>query len=188
MSVRALKFNCLEPFKTTVGFPVTVGYFKSENRHFTTTLASLSKVRKQIKNKNLKKDPNFKPWEVRIGSHAKKFLKHHKKTRDIDLWNRITLQELSNQLELDVDDVMDVILSLKDVNTDHIDSEHSEISDTKIWNSLANKLHFKYRVTENPNNKQEKANVDKDVYKDPPASVDDMTGDVPHRRLPALRR
>ena len=89
------------------------------------------------------------------------------------------MQELSNQLQLDVDDVMDVILSLKDVNTDHIDSERSEISDTKIWNSLANKLHFKYRVTENPNSKQEKALLDKDVYKDPPASEEDMVSRPP---------
>ena len=179
VSLRAVKFNCLEPLNTIVRVPTIVGHFESENKNFTTS-ASLSKIRKQIKNKNLKKDPNFKPWEVKIGSHTQKFVnKHHKKTRDIDLWKKITLLELSNQLELDVDDVMDVILSLKDVDTDHIDSEHSEISDTKIWNSLANKLHFKYRVTENPNNKQERAHVDKDVYRDPPAREEDMTGRPP---------
>ena len=116
----------------------------------------------------------------RIGSHTKKYVnKHLKKTRDIELWKGITLQQLSEQLELDVDDVLDVILSLKGVNTDYIQSEHSEIRDTKIWSVLANKLQFKFRVTENPSNKHEKVHVDKDVYRDAPAREDEMTGRPP---------
>ena len=116
----------------------------------------------------------------RIGSHTKKYVnKHLKKTRDIELWKGITLQQLSEQLELDVDDVLDVILSLKGVNTDYIQSEHSEIRDTKIWSVLANKLQFKFRVTENPSNKHEKVHVDKDVYRDAPAREDEVTGRPP---------
>ena len=181
VSVRAFKYNCLKPLTASVN--ASLWQSESEQKHFATTasLTQYSKIRKQIKNKNLKKDPNFKPWEMgRIGSHTKKYVnKHLKKTRDIELWKGITLQQLSEQLELDVDDVLDVILSLKGVNTDYIQSEHSEIRDTKIWSVLANKLQFKFRVTENPSNKHEKVHVDKDVYRDAPAREDEMTGRPP---------
>ena len=181
VSVRAFKYNCLKPLTASVN--ASLWQSESEQKHFATTasLTQYSKIRKQIKNKNLKKDPNFKPWEMgRIGSHTKKYVnKHPKKTRDIELWKGITLQQLSEQLELDVDDVLDVILSLKGVNTDYIQSEHSEIRDTKIWSVLANKLQFKFRVTENPSNKHEKVHVDKDVYRDAPAREDEMTGRPP---------
>ena len=48
VSARALRLNCLEPFRTEVKAPLYFGYF--DGRHFTTTSISLSKVRKQIKN------------------------------------------------------------------------------------------------------------------------------------------
>ena len=90
----------------------------STNNHqemkFLSVSASLNgKTRKQVKNKNLKKDPKFFNY-MKIGSYTDKYLqKNVKKSRDLDLWIGITLEQLSQQLELDVDDVMEVILSFE---------------------------------------------------------------------------
>ena len=181
-SIRAVNFCSLETFRQQSSIlPVT---FKENllKQQFSTSpiVNKKTKIRKQIKNKNLKKDPNFNPWEIRTDSHLNKFLnKKVKRTRDIELWTGIKLEELANQLQLSVDDVMEVILSLKNVNTDYIQSEKSEISDKFIWRQLANQLHFKYKIVENPNLKQEKVVIDKDVYKDDPANEEDMVGRPP---------
>ena len=156
----------------------------STNNHqemkFLSVSASLNgKTRKQVKNKNLKKDPKFFNY-MKIGSYTDKYLqKNVKKSRDLDLWIGITLEQLSQQLELDVDDVMEVILSLNQVNTDYIDSEKSEIKNTEIFKELGKRLHFKYRIVKNPDNNQEKTVVDKDVYKDPAPAESELVGRPP---------
>ena len=197
MTIYRLGFNSYQAHRRLglqVGMIRTIKYsFSAENFLFSATTPPVSgdgrsfstsnvvqKTRKQIKNKNLKKDPTFRPCDIRIDSHTNKYMNKHKskKTRDIELWNGITLEEFSQQLEADVDDVMDVILSLKDVDTDSIETEKSEIN-RDLWPILSEKLNFSYRRINPTKKKEEKVLIDKDVYKDPPADEHDLIGRPP---------
>ena len=157
--------------------------FPQQQRSFHTSqvVGKKGKTRKQIKNKNLKKDPDFNPWDTIQDSFVKKFLtKKSKKSRDIELWEGICIEELSAKLELEVDDVLDVVLSLKNVSTDFIEDEKTPINDRKLIQVLAEKLHFKYCFVNNPRKtQQERVLIDKDVKKDPAADESDLVSRPP---------
>ena len=142
-------------------------------------LNSKSKVRKQVKNKALKKDPNYDPTAIKLGSFQDKYKNKVKISRTVDLWYSITLKELASRLEVDVDELFDIVLSLKNVDTDYIVSEDQELCDKKLFNALASKLHYKNNYIENPKKKIDKLQIDKDVKRDPPAAEEDLRSRPP---------
>ena len=150
-------------------------------RHFQTnsSLNAKNKIRKQVKNKALKKDPNYDPTAVKLDSFQNKYKNRVKISRTVDIWDSITLKELAEKLDVDVDELFDVVLSLKNVNTDYIESEEQELCDRNLFNSLAARLHYKNNYIENPKKKHDKLQVDKDVKRDPPAAEEDMIGRPP---------
>ena len=133
-----------------------------------------TRVRKQIKNKALKKDPNFDPRTFKVDSFLEKYKNKVKASRTIDVWDAITIRVLAEKLSVDIDELFEVVLSLKNIDTDYIESEDQELFDRKLLNTLASKLHYKHRYVENPKKKHDKLVIDKDVKKDAPAAEEDL--------------
>ena len=204
MTICRLGLNYKTYFQALYGFPTKSCYFTAVNNSSYKQAPSLSapasvcfqlelrrtlmtsvplsaktKVRKQIKNKALKKDPNFDPRSIKLDSFLEKYKKKVKTTRTIDVWDSITIRELAEQLSVDIDELFDVVLRLENVDTDYIESEEQELFDRKLLNSLATKLHYKNNYVENPKKKHDKLAIDKDVKKDPPAAEKDLKSRPP---------
>jgi len=176
---RICLFNTVEAYvnkQVSLLTPASTWFDADSSRTFVTScpLSAKNKVRKQIKNKALKKDKNFDPKAVRLDSFQDKYKNKVKISKTIDIWDSITLKELAAKLEVDVDELFDVVLSLKNVNTDYIESEDQELNDRNLFNVLAKKLHFKNNYIENPRKKHDRLLIDKDVVRDPPAAESEL--------------
>jgi len=169
-------------FKPVLFNQVSVFGILENQRTFSTTLTCNGggKTRKMIKNKNIRKDPEarekLKIEQRRMTSHVGKYL--NKPTSDVkkvEVWANMSLKDLSEQNNLDVDELFDVVLSLKEVNTDYIESETQPLHNTKLLNVLAKKLNYKNLFIADPNvEKKEKVLVDKDARRSPPPEDKDL--------------
>eukprot|EP00092_Neocalanus_flemingeri_P027609 GFUD01029958.1.p1 GENE.GFUD01029958.1~~GFUD01029958.1.p1 ORF type:complete len:752 (+),score=258.64 GFUD01029958.1:60-2315(+) len=151
-------------------------------RTFSTTLTCSggnNKTRKMIKDKNMKKDPEarekLKNEQRKSSSHLSKYLNKPVSNKTVQVWANMSVKDLSEQTNIDINELFDVVLSFKEVDTDYIDSEDQPLRNIKLLNMLANKLHYKNMFIADPDvGKKEKVLVNKDARRSPPPEEKDL--------------
>ena len=123
-----------------------------------------------IKNKAIKKDPEkLEAYKLTQGSNrggaagALGKLNKIVKSRTVDVWPSMTVTDLSQQLNITVDDVFEQVFKMP-MNTDWLQDEHQPIRSMKLVSFLGGQLHFSLNVVHDPDtDKKEKVVIDRCV-------------------------
>ena len=115
-----------------------------QQRTFSNTLTCYGgKDRKQkmIKNKALKKDPEAKAELKKLERTQRSHLtvtKYGKKSsgKKVEVWDNMSLDQLAEQTDIFVDDLFDLVLDLKFIDTDYIQSESQPLRNSKLLNMI----------------------------------------------------
>jgi len=165
--------------------PVTIPTWYNDMKTISTsTVCFKNKTRKMIKNKAIKKDPEGlqkrKELAGKLRSHFIKYENQQPKGRSVKVWESMSLKDLSDQTGLDVDDLFDVVLNIKQLDTDYIQSETQALNNVPLLNLIAKQLQYKNSFVSDPSSKKkEKTLVDKDVRRSPPPEVKDLVARPP---------
>jgi len=153
------------------------GIFEQQ-KTFSTTLpfyAVKSKTRKMIKNKAIRSDPVARQMLRQVDSPLKKFDKKQNDVKKVEVWSGMSLKDLSEQTNKDVDELFDAVLRLKGIDTDYIESETQPLNNPRLLNLIAKQMSIKFMHIANPNiSKKDKALVDKDIRRSPPPEEKDL--------------
>merc|ERR1719348_2765299 len=87
----------------------------------------------------------------------------------------MSLKDLADQTGKDLDNLFDVVLSMKDIDTDYIQSETQPLNNRELLQKIAKHLHYKNNFIADPKSeKKEKILIDKDARSSPPPEEKDL--------------
>jgi len=158
--------------------------FFEPRRPIATTVMMCAKTRKMVKNKNIRKgridqdadmDNLVKKYKnPQNSSYIEKYSKQ-KNSPKFDVWYSMSLKDLADQTGKDLDNLFDVVLSMKDIDTDYIQSETQPLNNRELLQKIAKHLHYKNNFIADPKSeKREKILIDKDARSSPPPEEKDL--------------
>jgi len=135
-----------------------------------------------IKDKKVKNNPELRAQlekEQRSKNQPKNKYEKQKSNMDrFEVWENMSLEDLSNQTGKSLDDLFDVVLNMP--GTDYIQSETQPLRNRDLLKQLGIRLHYKNTFIADPNiEKKEKEIVDKDAKSSPPPEEKDLISRPP---------
>jgi len=135
-----------------------------------------------IKDKKVKNNPELRAQlekEQRSKNQPKNKYEKQKSNMDrFEVWENMSLEDLSNQTGKSLDDLFDIVLNMP--GTDYIQSETQPIRNRDLLKQLGIRLHYKNTFIADPNiEKKEKEIVDKDAKSSPPPEEKDLISRPP---------
>jgi len=135
-----------------------------------------------IKDKKVKNNPELRAQvekEQRSKNQPKNKYEKQKSNMDrFEVWENMSLEDLSNQTGKSLDDLFDIVLNMP--GTDYIQSEIQPIRNRDLLKQLGIRLHYKNTFIADPNiEKKEKEIVDKDAKSSPPPEEKDLISRPP---------